>query len=63
MVDLAAVAVGFAPLRSIRPSEDEILLFAQIYDRGVGSDLIHAVSGHCNLSRDGQVDGCGDGGL
>eukprot|EP00971_Amphidinium_carterae_P252053 5004451-Amphidinium_carterae.1 len=63
MVDLAAVAVGFAHLRSLRPSQDEILVFAQIYDRGVGAELIHAARGRCNVARDEPEDGCGDDGL
>eukprot|EP00971_Amphidinium_carterae_P329440 6461886-Amphidinium_carterae.4 len=46
MAYLTAVGVQFSPLRGILSVTDNICVFCQTYDRGIGVQLLHGLSGH-----------------
>eukprot|EP00971_Amphidinium_carterae_P059815 1183306-Amphidinium_carterae.1 len=51
MAYLTAVGVQFGPLNGLLPVLENICVFCQTYDRGIGGQLLHGLSGHCNTQR------------
>eukprot|EP00971_Amphidinium_carterae_P320541 6371245-Amphidinium_carterae.1 len=63
MAFLTAVGVQFGPLKGVLSVLDSICVFCQTYDRGIGVQLLHGLSGHCYRQRSTTCDGIDSAGL